>query len=390
MQTKRTNSLDILIYAPTPLGGLAEHIHYQAIALSQKNISCLMLSSHDFLNQRSDISYPVKYILLSPSNLKHNFFFKKLKLFFSILLNQWILAFQIIQTQPKLILLESYSEYLSPFWFFPHFLLAKFFKLRYVANLHDPVRNYIVGPLWWHQISMRLAYLPLSYVLIHQKLPSNAMVPERIKVFEVPVGIYDIKMNNFVEPNIIRDTWGVSYEKYVFLSFGFIRDDKNLDLFMKSMVDFPEVFLVILGSIASSQNKPISFYKELAHSLHINDRVYISENFVPDEQVASNFLAADVVLLIYSGSFHSQSGVLNIAAKVQKPVLASSGLSPLKECVEKFSLGVFIQPDSISALKNGITKVLTNEYPKPSWKEYSSYASWDINANIILEILLES
>ena len=79
-----------------------------------------------------------------------------------------------------------------------------------------------------------------------------------------------------------------------------------------------------------------------------------------------------------------------LPAKVQKPVLASSGLSPLKECVEKFSLGVFIQPDSISALKNGITKVLTNEYPKPSWKEYSSYASWDINANIILEILLES
>jgi glycosyltransferase involved in cell wall biosynthesis len=175
----------------------------------------------------------------------------------------------------------------------------------------------------------------------------------------------------------------------VFLAFGFIRDNKNLDLVIRALVENPSAVLVVMGRAQSKKDKPLEFYRNLAAELGVQDRVKFFDGFVPDEKLASYFAAADVVVLTYDASFHSQSGVLNVAARARRPVLASAGESPLKDCVEQFRLGVFVEPDNLRALQEGMKMVMSDEWRVigggPDWEGYEAFASWDVNVAKILE-----
>jgi glycosyltransferase involved in cell wall biosynthesis len=144
-----------------------------------------------------------------------------------------------------------------------------------------------------------------------------------------------------------------------------------------------------MGRAQSKKDKPLEFYRNLAVELGVQDRVKFFDGFVPDEKLASYFAAADVVVLTYDGSFHSQSGVLNVAARARRPVLVSAGESPLKDCVERFRLGVFVEPDNLRALQEGMKMMASREWRavsgEPDWEGYEAFASWDVNIAKILE-----
>jgi glycosyltransferase involved in cell wall biosynthesis len=175
----------------------------------------------------------------------------------------------------------------------------------------------------------------------------------------------------------------------VFLAFGFIRDNKNLNLVIRSLVENPSAVLVVMGRAQSKRDKPLEFYRNLAAELGVQDRVKFFDGFVPDEKLASYFASADVVVLTYDATFHSQSGVLNVAARARRPVLASAGESPLKDCVQRFRLGVFVEPDNLRALQEGMKIMASHEWRaasgEPNWEGYEAFASWDVNVAKILE-----
>jgi glycosyltransferase involved in cell wall biosynthesis len=301
--------------------------------------------------------------------------------------------------------------------------VAKLLGVVYVANLHDPVRDYVLGPKWWHDLSVKMAYWPISVGVVHQRLPELSPVPKHVQVVEAPVGVYDLQESP-EDPEAIRAAWGVRKEKsetlklgkaesrnsadcgnaldserssldtsahadVVFLAFGFIRDNKNLDLVIRALVENPEALLVVMGKAQSKKDKPVDFYRNLARELGVSDRVRFFDEFVPDEKLASYFAAADVVLLTYDKTFHSQSGVLNVAARARRPVLASAGESPLKDCVQRYGLGVFVEPDNLDALKRGMEMVASDGWQvasgEPDWDGYENFASWDENVAKILE-----
>jgi hypothetical protein len=57
----------------------------------------------------------------------------------------------------------------------------------------------------------------------------------------------------------------------------------------------------------------------------------------------------------------------------------------MQDSVKRFSLGIFVEPDSVSALAEGIGVLLRNGIAKPRWDDYEAYASWRVNAKIILD-----
>lgn len=373
----------ILIFSPSASGGIAEHTYYQARALEKAGAKVVCLTPPSFLDGRKTSFEKIPCLhgtVEGPAGIG-----KKLRMAWRIIWSRYLLAWQIIKLRPDLILLDSYVEYLAPLWVDPHIILSRICGFRYAANLHDPVRSYAIGPKWWHKLSVWLAYQPIDFVLIHDKLPEPSPVPTRVRTMEVPVGVYDIRPSAKSRDEIRRE-WGVKVGQKVFLAFGYVRDGKNLDLAIRALAEVTEAFLVIAGSVASSKDRTYQEYKALASQLGVADRCRFFEGFVSDEALGGYFEGTDFVLLTYSANFHSQSGVLNIAAKALKPVLASAAPSPLIESVKAFSLGISIPPDELDPLIWGM-KELINNTPVPRWDEYEAAASWEANARAILHTL---
>lgn len=383
----------ILIHCPWSNGGLAEHVHYQAQAFMRRGTEVIVLCPTDYLHGR-DLAYPVMRIYGSLRKRQKPFIFfprwlrsvLKTKTFLGI---QWRLALEITRRKPDFVLLDSYAEYLSPLWIWPHWMLTKLRKVIYIANIHDPVRDFVVGPKWWHNWSVRLAYWPIRLGIVHQHLSVNEVIPPHVSVVEAPVGVYDLKESK-VDSGEVRRAWGAGEQTIVFLSFGFIRDNKNIDILIRALNYNSDAMLVVMGSIQSSSNKTHSFYRNLATDLGVSERVVLFEKFVPDEEIAAYFAAADFIAITYSGTFHSQSGVLNVAARAGRRVLASGGESPLKSSVLRFQLGEFVEPDNADSIAAGMERLCRQhkgdvQTPDVDWEGYKAYASWDRNAAIILD-----
>ncbi|MCX6975831.1 MAG: glycosyltransferase [Verrucomicrobia bacterium] len=198
---------------------------------------------------------------------------------------------------------------------------------------------------------------------------------------------------------------------FFFLSFGQIRDGKNLDLFLQAMTRLPLNVKLLVGDSGSS--KPPEFYIKLAEELGVSHRCRWDIRRIPEDEVGDIFAACDSVLVTYSSKFHSASGVLNTAVSARKPVLASSGAGPLKTAVTKYRLGVFVEPDDLEGIVKGGLKALetlspnerfiskkNSEYFKnnpqstfgrientlnPDWEPYKNDNSWEENAKKILK-----
>jgi glycosyltransferase involved in cell wall biosynthesis len=224
----------------------------------------------------------------------------------------------------------------------------------------------------------------LSFVLVHQKVPDAANLPKRVAAYEVPVGIYH-DSGILPDPALSRLALGIPDGKRVYLSFGFIRDNKNIDLFIRAMPHIDDVFLVVAGRNQSTKDKSVAYYTDLAVQCGVSDRVRFESGFIDDNQVSLYFSACDYVLLTYAGTFHSQSGVLNIAAKYHKPLFASSGESPLQDAVNNYQLGIFVAPDCSTAISAGLK--INFDATNCNWEGYCNYASWRTNVAPILKEL---
>lgn len=372
----------ILIFAASSHGGLAEYSFYQATALEKVGARVICLTTPSFLGGRQTQFERIACLPDLPAaqgtTRLHRF-----KMAWQIVAARLVLAWQIVKQRPDLVLLDSYVEYIAPVWVWPHWILARIGRVHYAANLHDPVRSYMVGPRWWHRLSVQTAYWPLDLVLVHERLPESSTVPAHVRVAEVPHGLFEIS-GSMPEPAAVRGEWGVADGQKVFLAFGFVRDGKNLDLAVRSLAQVPEAVLVMAGSVAATKDRSFSFYRGLAKEMGVAERCRFFEGFVSEAELGKYFAGTNFVLLTYSASFHSQSGVLNIAARARKPVLASAAPSSLIRSVKDFALGIAVAPDSLEAVVGGM-RDLINSPPAPRWEDYEASAGWETNARTVLQ-----
>jgi glycosyltransferase involved in cell wall biosynthesis len=187
--------------------------------------------------------------------------------------------------------------------------------------------------------------------------------------------------------NDLRARLGIPQTAPLLLSFGFIADRKNIDLVICALAAVPDACLLVAGRVASSRDRPVDHYTKLARQVGVADRVFFEERFVPDDEVASFFWAADGILLTYESEFVSQSGVLHLAANWNKPVLAASGRGPLTETVARHNLGIVVKPNSVGALIEGLTELVSGRYPALGWVGFREMASWKVNIDRFLDSL---
>ena len=293
--------------------------------------------------------------------------------------------------KPRAVLITAFAEYFAPFW---SYMLRRLrlSGVRIGVVVHDPVRDFRIGPRWWHQFCISDAYSVVDIAFTHDETALDTGWPARkINRAVIPHGCYQLPLP---EPlplkRDIRGAVGIPLGAKVALSFGHIRDGKNLHLVIRAMAHQQDIHLLVVGKEQSASQKPISYYQKLAEQLGVESRCHWVHGFVPEENAHRYFIAADVLVLLYSGDFKSASGVLNDAAQFGLKVLCSSGGGPLQSVVEQYRLGCWIPPDDLTGICAALASIASEAAHVPDWEKYRSDHSWLRNAETVQKFLLDS
>jgi glycosyltransferase involved in cell wall biosynthesis len=372
----------LLYYCPCASGGIFDYACAQVRALAECGVEVTLLTAGSCADLRSisDVATELHDETGPMAGPKLIRWAKRALLIRRNIatLQQWIL-----ERRFRHVLMATFSEYGSPLWYRSLQRLSAS-GIRFAAILHDPVRDYVVGPPWFHRLSVRLGYSFLCEAFVHEVPDRNeAAIPDHIRVSQIPHGPYSFP-SSLESGALLRKRLGIPAHAKLLLSFGQIRDGKNLDRVIRALMHQRDLWLLVAGKEAGGKQQPVTFYQELARTTGVADRCRWTVDYIPPHQVATYFEAADLVLLTYSRRFRSASGVLNAAVHFRRPCLASSGAGALRTQVERYRLGIWVEPDSDQAIGAGLEAWLCG-IGEPDWSQYIQDNSWRRNAEIVMQ-----
>jgi len=257
-----------------------------------------------------------------------------------------------VSTDLDVLHLANINHLTFPYW------RAKLEKaeVRIVASAHDVKRGKSIINRSWEDRQLKAFYRFADALFVHsdyqvRELTAFADVsPEKIHV--VPHGPYS---HGAVEASqtALREKWNLPSTRRVALLFGKIRDEKNVDGLLRALSQTEQPPYLVVAGREDGRHHGIDHYRRLAEDLGVGECVRFIPRRIEDEEVAELFVAADWVALPYKKKFTSQSGVLNVAAHYERPVLVSSA-PVLHETVQDCDIGVVCAGDSPSDLAEGI------------------------------------
>lgn len=380
----------LVYFAAVGEGGLSKYAVLQAAAMSRLGADVVFLGYRHMSEALRRQGTDVEFIELdSPFSGK-----TKVGRALSWIRNLRVEADQAVnlvaQRKAKRVLLTSYAEYFAPFW------AGKFRRLqnqgvRIGSIVHDPVRDHQIGPPAWHRYCVSLAYSFVDVAFLHDDTPLDTGSPSRqVSTEIISLGPFEVPDSGTDQTRAkTRLRLGIDDHAKVLLSFGHVRDGKNLDLLIESLVHFPELHLLVVGREQSSTQRPIAYYRQLADQHSVAERCHWVNEFVPDAEIHQYFYASDYLSLLYSSDFHSASGVLSLASQFELPVIASSGGGPLRQEIETYQLGQWVPPDRGDEVISGLKQLeMTSDEPMSvRWERYRRAHSWETNARKVLECL---
>jgi glycosyltransferase involved in cell wall biosynthesis len=281
---------------------------------------------------------------------------------------------------------------LFPFYL-TDFLVANRLKRegkKVVLTVHEvlPHRPFLGGRA--DRGMMKKLYERADLLLAHTRSLKKELVelfslsPDKISV--VPHGYFALPQSP-LGVAALREKYHIPQGRKVLLFFGSIRENKGLDVLIDAMKGLTrDYFLVIAGETAGASEIPARHYRDLIARYRIADSVVWTEKYIPEEEAAEFFKMADAVVLPYKGSFHAQSGILNLAAGFDRPCVVSD-VGGLGELVHEYRLGVVVPPEDADALREGIITLFENRNSASyGFQEYSDENNWDRAAEKYVEI----
>jgi glycosyltransferase involved in cell wall biosynthesis len=139
------------------------------------------------------------------------------------------------------------------------------------------------------------------------------------------------------------------------LFFGAIKPYKRLDFALRSLARVLERLPSARLLIAGRPDGPFAPYQQLIDGLGLSDAVVKRLGYVPEEEVALCFSAADALALPYTDA--DFSGVVLAAYTFGRPVVATE-TGGLRQVIEDGRSGTITPPDDLDAFAAALTRVL--------------------------------
>ncbi|GAA4428425.1 glycosyltransferase family 4 protein [Pontibacter saemangeumensis] len=170
------------------------------------------------------------------------------------------------------------------------------------------------------------------------------------------------------------------------LFFGFIRAYKGLDLLLQAMAEpalrqRPDIKLIVAGEFYE-EDAP---YQQLIADLHLQDRLVLHTDFIPNAAVRHYFSAADLVVQPYRHA--TQSGVTQVAYHFDKPMVVTN-VGGLAELVPDGEVGYVVAPDP-KEIAAAVTRFYTwnqGETFNQNIQTYKKKFSWDYFVKAVWEL----
>ncbi|MGI4735807.1 MAG: glycosyltransferase [Janthinobacterium lividum] len=166
-------------------------------------------------------------------------------------------------------------------------------------------------------------------------------------------------------------------ERYL-LFFGFIRAYKGLDVLLAAFADARLAALPVKLIIAGEFYEDAAPYEALIKQHQLAHRIVRATDFIPNEQVANYFCAADLVVQPYKHA--TQSGVSQIAYHFERPMLVTD-VGGLAELIPDGEVGYVVQPTA-AAIADALVDFCTHPAKQVRFEEgtrrVKKQFSWEV------------
>ncbi|NVO31202.1 glycosyltransferase [Hymenobacter lapidiphilus] len=171
------------------------------------------------------------------------------------------------------------------------------------------------------------------------------------------------------------------------LFFGFIRAYKGLDILLEAFADERLAKLPVKLIIAGEYYEEAAPYEALIKQHNLENRLIRATDFIPNEQVADYFCAADMVVQPYKNA--TQSGVSQIAYHFGRPMLVTD-VGGLAELIPDGEVGYVVPPTP-----RAIADALVDFYAQQREVEFMAGVeakrkdfSWEVMVEALKEVAL--
>ncbi|MBH08003.1 MAG: hypothetical protein CMP71_02815 [Flavobacteriales bacterium] len=252
-----------------------------------------------------------------------------------------------------------------------------FFNVRLILTIHD------INPFSkkTNLFLKRWILLFADKVIVHNEFSKKELIKDEInlkKISVVPHGNY----LDFIKPKtnkiVAKKKFGLQNKK-VILFFGMIKEEKGLDILIKSFYEVnqnnKDVVLLIAGKTYKSDIKK---YTKIIDQLDLENSCVIHNKFIPEDALCDYYGCADVIVLPYKIIF--QSGVLMMSSSFNVPVIVSD-LEPFLDIIENQINGLVFKVNDVKSLAeklifsvNSTEKM--NSYAKNNFEKIKNQYDW--------------
>ncbi|AMJ66574.1 glycosyltransferase [Hymenobacter sp. PAMC 26628] len=169
------------------------------------------------------------------------------------------------------------------------------------------------------------------------------------------------------------------------LFFGFIRAYKGLDILLEAWADPRLEALPVKLIIAGEFYEDAVPYEALVNKYQLESRMVRATDFIPNEQVANYFCAADMVVQPYKHA--TQSGVSQVAYHFGRPMLVTD-VGGLAELIPDGVVG-YVVPPTPGALADALVDFYANKREEAfaaGVRQEARKFSWDVMVGALKEV----
>lgn len=217
---------------------------------------------------------------------------------------------------------------------------------------------------WW---MLRNKHLKKVFIFNDRQTVKTMNETLGTKIFTyLPDPVYDYPSRAGL---IIREKYGIDANRKILLAFGMIDSKKNVVNLLKGLQELSageasRSCLLVVGKIRAEYQTPLTEAIAEAKKLRPELQVVLESRFVDDDEMESFIGQSDVISLIYV-NFYSSSGVIGLAARHNKPIIATK-YGVVGDQTREYQLGLTVDGHKPEEIKEAFQYFLNNstvEYP---------------------------